>query len=113
MKEIKAYIRQSKTDIVIEKLEASGIRGMTVIDVHALCDWADKDSFSYSIEYVEKYSTVVKFELVCDDSDVDKLVEVISKYGRTGKSGDGWIFVSPVDKSVRIKTGAVNDFDNL
>ncbi|MCH9028903.1 MAG: P-II family nitrogen regulator [Bacteroidetes bacterium] len=84
-----------------------------MIDANALAEWADKEAFSYSIEYVQKYSRVVKIELVCNDSNVDKLVNVISTYGETGRSGDGWIFVSPIDKAVRIKTGAVNDFNNL
>lgn len=108
MKEIKAYIRSNKADRVIEKLEQAGVKGMTVIDVSALCEWADKESFSYSIEYCEKYSKVVKLELVCDDSEADGFVEVISKYGRTGKQGDGMIFVSPIEKSVHIRTGNVN-----
>ncbi|MCH7515589.1 MAG: P-II family nitrogen regulator [Bacteroidetes bacterium] len=51
--------------------------------------------------------------MVSNDSNVDKLVNVISTYGKTGCSGDGWIFVAPIDKAVRIKTGAVNDFNNL
>jgi len=113
MKKIIAYIRHDKADIVIEKLEAAGVKGMTVLDANALAEWADKEAFSYSIEYVQKYSRVVKIELICNDDDTDKLVEVVSKYARTGKSGDGWVFVSPIEKAVRIKTGAVNDFNNL
>ncbi|MBU2446987.1 MAG: P-II family nitrogen regulator [Bacteroidetes bacterium] len=108
MKEIKAYIRRDKTNMVIQKLEQAGVKGMTVIDVSALCEWADKESFSYSIEYCEKYSKVVKLELVCDDSEADGLVEVISKYGRTGNRGDGMIFISPIEKAIHIRTGNVN-----
>ncbi len=86
---------------------------MTLIDANALTEWADKEAFSYSIEYVQKYSRVVKIELVCNNSNVDKLANVISTYGKTGRCGNGWIFVSPIDKAVRIKTGVVNDFNNL
>jgi len=86
---------------------------MTIIDANALADWADRESFNYSIEFVEKYSSVVKLELVCNNEDSDRLVDIIAKYAHTGKSGDGWIFVSPIDKAVRIKTGKVNDFDSL
>jgi nitrogen regulatory protein P-II 1 len=113
MKEIKAYIRKEKADIVIEKLEEAGVKGMTLIDANALAEWADKESFSFSIEYVQKYSSVVKIELVCNNDDVDNLVNIISTHGKTGRSGDGWIFVSTIDTAVRIKTGAVNDFNNL
>lgn len=108
MKEIKAYIRHNRADIVIQNLEAAGVKGMTVLDANALAEWADNEAFSYSIKYVQKYSTVVKIELVCDNSEADKLVEVISTYGKTGESGDGWIFVSEIEKSVRIKTGEIN-----
>lgn len=108
MKEIKAYIRREKADIVIEKLEDAGVKGMTVIDVYALCEWADKENFSFSIEFVEKYSKVIKLEIVCNDDEVDRLVDVIAKYGHTGNSGDGMIFTSTVDSSLKIRTGDKN-----
>ncbi|MEJ2613329.1 MAG: P-II family nitrogen regulator [Ignavibacteriaceae bacterium] len=113
MKTIIAYIRYDKADIVIEKLEEAGVKGMTLLDANALAEWADKEAFSFSIEYVQKYTKVVKIELICNNEDSDKLIEVLTKYARTGKSGDGWIFVSPVEKAVRIKTGEVNDFQSL
>ena len=113
MKKIVAYIRHEKADIVIEKLEEAGIKGMTLLDANALAEWADKEAFSFSIEYVQKYTKVVKIELICNNEDSDKLIEVITKYALTGKRGDGWIFVSPVEKAVRIKTGEVNDFQSL
>ena len=98
MKEITAYIRHDKADIVIEKLEEAGVKGMTLLDANALAEWADSEAFSFSIEYVQKYSKVVKIELICNAEDSEKLVSVISKYARTGKSGDGWIFVTPVEE---------------
>lgn len=113
MKKIIAYIRHDKADIVIEKLEEAGVKGMTILDANALAEWADKEAFSFSIEYVQKYSRVVKIELICNDEDSDKLVEIISKYAHTGKSGDGWVFVSPVEKAVRIKTGETNNLQEL
>lgn len=111
MKEIKAYIRKEQAEIVIRKLEMAGVTGMTVLDANALSQWADSESFSYSIELVQKYSTVVKIELICNDDKVDKLTEVIKKYGYTGKSGDGWIFISDIEKAIRIRTGEENIID--
>ncbi len=108
MKEIKAYIRHDRAELVIQKLEEAGVTGMTLLDANALSEWADEDAFSFSIKYVQKYSAVVKIELVCEDEKSDELVNVIAEYGRTGKSGDGWIFVSNIEKSVRIKTGEIN-----
>jgi nitrogen regulatory protein P-II 1 len=109
MKEIKAYIRKDKANVVIQQLEQAGVSGMTILDVNALAEWADKKAFSYSIEYVQKYSTVVKIELICEDSETDNLVQVISESGKTGHSGDGWIFVSKIDRAVSIKTGKNNN----
>ena len=108
MKEIKAYIRKERADLVIQKLEEAGVTGMTILDANALAELADKDAFSYSIKYVQKYSTVIKLELVCDDSEVEKLANVIAESGKTGNSGDGWVFVSNIEKSIRIKTGEIN-----
>ncbi len=108
MKEIKAYVRKEQAEIVIRKLERAGVSGMTVLDANALSQWADSEFFSYSIDLVQKYSTVVKIELICPASQVDVLMDVIKKYGYTGKSGDGWIFVSNVEKAIRIRTGEVN-----
>lgn len=105
MKEIKAYIRKEKAEIVIQKLEEAGITGMTVLDAAALTQWADDQFFSYSIEYVQKYSSVVKIELICKKSQTDKLVSIIKTYGHTGRSGDGWVFVSDIEKAVRIRNG--------
>lgn len=113
MKKIVAYIRREKADTVIGKLEEAGVKGMTLLDANALAEWADKEAFSFSIEYVQKYTKVVKIELVCSAAESDKLVDIISKYAHTGKSGDGWIFVSPVEKAVRIKTGQINEKENL
>lgn len=91
--------------MVIEKLEEAGITGMTILDAAALAKWADDQFFSYSIEYVQKYSSVVKIELICNKSQTDELVSIIKKYGHTGRSGDGWIFVSNIEKAVRIRNG--------
>lgn len=108
MKEIKAYIRNTQADIIIEKLEEAGVKGLTVLDANALAEWADKKAFSFSIRYVEKYSTVVKLEIVCEDNEANKLTGIISQFGRTGNPGDGMIFVSNIEKSVKIRTGEVN-----
>jgi len=108
MKEIKAYIRHNKAEIVIQKLEEAGVTGMTILDANALAEWADSEVFSFSIKYVQKYSSVVKVELMCNDENLEHLIKVIADNAHTGQSGDGWIFVSDIEKSVRIKTGELN-----
>jgi len=109
MKKIIGYIRHEKADIVIEKLEEAGVKGMTLLDANALAEWADKEVFSFSIDYVQKYTRVVKIELICNDEESDRLINIIAKYAHTGNSGDGWIFVSEIEKSVKIKTGEINN----
>ncbi len=94
--------------MILQNLEIAGVKGMTVIDVYALRGWADQVSNSYSVEFVEKYSKVVKLEIVCDDNDADKLADIIATCGHTGKSGDGMIFISPIEKSVKIKTKEID-----
>ena len=96
MKEIKAYIRPSMADRVISALELAGVPGMTVIDVSTLGKWADPERSKLSMEYCEKYCTTVKIELVCDDSDAEKFINIISEKARTGSKGDGKIFVSEI-----------------
>lgn len=77
---------------------------MTVIDVSTLSKWADPVSSKLSMEYCEKYSTNVKIELVCDDSDAEKFINIILVKARIGQKGDGKIFVSDIADAIRIRT---------
>lgn len=105
MKEIKAYVRIKRLDDVVRALEDAGFTRMTIIDVSALGKLADSKEAKYSIEFVEKYSKMAKIELVCKDQDVDAAVVTIQKGGCTHQHGDGIIFVAPVERAVRIRTG--------
>jgi len=109
MKEIKAYIRPEQVDDVILALEKVGIHGMTIIDVYALAQWTDPRRARFSTKYVEKYSKVVKFELICPAAEVDAVVEAIRSAGRTGHQGDGKIFISNIDEAISIRTGERGD----
>ncbi len=105
MKEIKAYIRPDRVDDVILALEEKGVQGMTIIEVYALAEWTDPRRARFSAKYVEKYSKVVKIELICRAVEVDTIVEAIRSAGRTGHPGDGKIFVSNIDRAISIRTG--------
>ncbi len=105
MKEITAYIRPEQVDDVVLALEKVGIRGMTIIDVHALAQWADPRQTRFSSRYVEKYSRVVKLELICQAAKVDAVVEAIRAAGRTGHPGDGKIFIADIEDAISIRTG--------
>jgi nitrogen regulatory protein P-II 1 len=109
VKEIKAYVRDSMIEEVADALESSGVTGMTITHVQAILEWADPDHFKYSLDTITKYTKVVKLELVCKDSDVSRLVNVIRTHAHTGRSGDGMIFVTDVQEAVKIKTGATGE----
>ena len=105
MKEIKAYIRPEQVDDVILALEKEGVQGMTIIDVDVLGELTDPRRARFSSKYVEKYSRVVKIELICPAADVETIVEAILSAARTGHPGDGKIFVSNIDEAISIRTG--------
>ncbi len=109
MKEVKAFVRCTKVERVIEALEEEGITGITVIDVMGLGQLADPHASKYSVKCVERYSDVAKLEVVCRDEDVRRIVERIRENAYTGLPGDGMIYVSPVEMAVKIRTGAVDE----
>jgi len=104
MKEIKAYIRPNMGDRVISELEANGVKGMTIIDVSTLGEWADPQNSKLSIEYCQKYCSSLKIELVCEDNEVEKFINIILEKAHTGRKGDGKIFISNITDSISIRT---------
>jgi len=109
MKEIKAYMRTVKVEETVRSLEKAGICGMTVIDVMALGTQSDPKNLKFSMELIEKYTKVVKLELVCADEKVHQILEILKTTAYTGQSGDGIIYVSPVEMAIKIRTGAIGE----
>ena len=105
MKLIKAYIRTNMIDKVISALEAGGFTDMTVIDVKAIRRGIDPKDLEYSVELAERYMNVAKLEIVLKDECVELARETILKTAKTGRKGDGFVYVSPVDEAVHIRTG--------
>ncbi len=105
MKEIKAYVRMSIVHKVIDALKRKGYCCMTVIDVSGIGQFIDKRNWKYSMEYIEKMSKMAKIELVCRDEVADEVVKIIQEYGCTHQRGDGIIFVSSIERAVKIRTG--------
>ncbi len=109
MKEVKAFIRSAKAEEVIEALHQLGITDLTLIDVMGVgSQMVDPDLAQYSIEIVKKYSQIAKIEVVCKAVDVQKIVHTIQKAAYTGMPGDGMIYVMPVDRALKIRTGKEN-----
>jgi nitrogen regulatory protein PII len=104
MKLIKAYIRTNMIDKVLHALEASGFTDMTVVDVKAIRKGINPKDLDYSLELAERYMNVAKLEIVLHDDRVESAKEIIVKTARTGRKGDGFVHVSPVDEAIHIRT---------
>jgi len=105
MKLIKAIIKPERFEFVKKALEEKGFNGMTITEVKGR-----GEQKGITLEYRGGLMTVdllpkVQVEVVVRDSDADTLISIISEAARTGKIGDGKIFVIPVDKAIRIRTG--------
>jgi len=105
MKEIKAYIRTEAVPATVEALNEAGAPGITVVSVHPVGYGFDPNYFNpQSDDVIKNYPAITKLEVVCNDKDVDRLVEIISGGSYTGTRGDGMVFVSPVERALKIRT---------
>ena len=105
MKKIDAIIKPFKLDDVREALAEVGITGMTVTEVKGFGRQKGHTELYRGAEYVVDFLPKVKVEAAVDDSMVDRVIEAIESAARTGKIGDGKIFVSDLEQVVRIRTG--------
>ena len=105
MKKIEAVLKPFKLDEVREALSEVGITGLTVTEVKGFGRQKGHTELYRGAEYVVDFLPKVKVELIVADSLVDRAIEAIVKAARTGKIGDGKIFVTPVEQVVRIRTG--------
>ncbi len=106
MKEIKAYVRLSKVDDVIEALRSSGAPGITVTRVHGVGYGYEPYLFTLAPSELKKTPEVAKIEVVCEDHCADEAAAVIVGAARTGDPGDGIVFITPVERAIKIRTGA-------
>lgn len=104
MKKIEAIIKPFKMEDVKEALAEVGIEGMTVSEVKGFGRQKGHTEIYRGSEYTVDFLPKVKFEIVVSDSAVEKAVSAISSAAKTGKIGDGKIFVLPVESAVRIRT---------
>ena len=109
MKQISAVIKPFKLDEVREALAELGVSGLTVTEVKGFGRQKGHTELYRGAEYVVDFLPKVKVEVVVKDADVDLCVDAIVKAARTGKIGDGKIFVTSVDRVVRIRTGEQDD----
>ena len=105
MKKVEAVIKPFRLDDVKEKLTNLGIKGMTVSEVKGFGRQKGHTEVYRGAEYSVDFVPKVRVEVVVDDSIVDKVVDSIVRSARTGKIGDGKVWVSPVETIVRVRTG--------
>ncbi|KIN78586.1 P-II family nitrogen regulator [Sulfitobacter mediterraneus] len=109
MKLIIATIKPFKLEQVREALTEAGIRGLMVTEVKGFGAQSGHTEIYRGAEYVVNFVPKVKLELVVADNMADQIVEVISTSARTGKIGDGKIFVLDVNQTVRVRTGETGE----
>ena len=109
MKQITAIIKPFKLDEVREALSAIGVQGITVTEVKGFGRQKGHTELYRGAEYVVDFLPKVKVEVVVKDDDVERCIDAILKAAKTGKIGDGKIFVLPVEQVVRIRTGETDE----
>ena len=108
MRKIEAIIKPFKLDDVKDALNGIGIKGMTICEVKGYGRQKGHTEIYRGAEYVVDFIPKVKIEIVVDASQVDQVVETIRNAANSGTIGDGKIFVMPVERIVRVRTGEEN-----
>ncbi|KJU81732.1 Nitrogen regulatory protein PII [Candidatus Magnetobacterium bavaricum] len=105
MKKIEAIIKPFKLDEVKDALNAIGVQGMTVVEVKGFGRQKGHTELYRGAEYVIDFIPKIKIEVVVSDNISEKVIDTIQKTAKTGKIGDGKIFVYNAEEAVRIRTG--------
>ena len=109
MKLIKAIVKPFKLDEVKEALAAVGVEGMTVTEVKGFGRQKGHTELYRGAEYVVDFLPKIRVEMVVADEAVDRVIEAIVRAARTGKIGDGKIFVTAIEQAIRIRTSESGD----
>lgn len=105
MKKIEAIIKPFKLDEVKEALQEIGLQGITVIEAKGFGRQKGHTELYRGAEYVVDFLPKVKIEVVLTDDMLDKAVQAIQNAAKTGRIGDGKIFISTIEEAIRIRTG--------
>jgi len=109
MKKVEAIIKPFKLDEVREALSEMGVTGLTVTEVKGFGRQKGHTELYRGAEYVVDFLPKVKIEIVVKDVDVDRCIDAVVRAAKTGKIGDGKIFVTPVEQVIRIRTGETDE----
>ncbi|MCB1055902.1 MAG: P-II family nitrogen regulator [Acidobacteria bacterium] len=108
MKLLKAFVRSDRVNDIIRSLEQGRAPGITLSRVHGVGYGYEPMLFTLSPSEYRKTLQVTKVEVVCEDGQADELLRVLVEAARTGSQGDGIVFVTPVERAVKIRTGAAD-----
>ena len=108
MKLITAIVKPFKLDDIKAALKEAGVTGMTVTEVQGFGRQAGHTEVYRGAEYTIDFVPKVRIEILAGEEDADRLAEVIADTARTGKIGDGKIWIEPVDRIIRIRTGELD-----
>ena len=109
MKKVEAIIKPFKLDDVIDALSEIGVEGLTVSEVRGFGRQKGRTEIYKGAEYVVDFLPKIKLEIVISDNLVEPAIEAIRQSAKTGKVGDGKIFVLPVERAFRVRTGETDD----
>ena len=109
MKLVTAIIKPHKLDEVKEALMSAGVAGLTVSEVRGYGRQRGHTEIYRGAEYTVEFIPKVKLEILTDDASVDSVIDAVVGVARSGEVGDGKVFVTSVDRIVRIRTGETND----
>lgn len=109
MKQVTAIIKPFKLDEVREALAEVGVNGLTVTEVKGFGRQKGHTELYRGAEYVVDFLPKIRVEMVVSDDRVEGVIDAIVKAARTGKIGDGKIFVTPVEQAIRIRTSETGD----
>jgi nitrogen regulatory protein P-II 1 len=104
MKEIKAFVKLFKANDILKQLINEGFPNITVSESAGSGTFENEDKTEFT-KFSSAKSKIAKIEIVCNEYDAEKIVAIISEFGRTGNPGDGIIYVSDVNKVIRVSTG--------
>lgn len=109
MKKIEAIVKPFKLDDIKEKLTELGIKGITISEVKGFGRQKGHTELYRGAEYIIDFIPKIKLELIIPDNLVDDVVSAIVESARTGRIGDGKIFVTPIEEVIRIRTGETGE----
>ena len=109
MKKIEAVIKPFKLDDVRDALQEIGVQGMTVTEAKGFGRQKGHSELYRGAEYVIDFLPKIKIEIIATEQRVEAIIDAIQNAARTGRIGDGKIFVSPVDQAIRIRTGEADE----